>query len=132
MVETIEQTVELAADAATLYRTYVDPQLHAAVTGAPVCIGEEPGTEFLAFNAMLSGRILATVPDRMVVQTWRANHWDPEDLDSVLTLRFVDISVAVARIELAHVGVTPSDLHGVTDGWNNFYWTPWREYLDRN
>jgi uncharacterized protein YndB with AHSA1/START domain len=132
MVETIEQTVELPADAATLYRMYVDPEIHGAITGAPVCIGEEAGSEFLAFNGMLSGRVLLTVPDRMIVQTWRANQWAPEDLDSVLTLRFVEIAAAAARIELAHVGVAPSDLQGVTDGWNNFYWTPWREYLDRN
>lgn len=130
MVETIEQTVELAASAATLYRTYLDPQLHAAVTGAPVVIAEKPGSEFLAFNGALSGRILATVPDRMVVQTWRSSHWDPEALDSVLTLRFVDTGPASAAIELAHVGVAASDLQGVTVGWNNFYWTPWREYLE--
>jgi activator of HSP90 ATPase len=130
MVRTIEQLVELPASAATLYRTYVDPERHAAVTGAPVSIGEEPGSQFLAFNGMLSGRVLFTVPDRMLVQTWRSNQWDPEDLDSVLTLRFVEIGPASASIELSHVGVAASDLIGVTEGWTNFYWTPWREYLD--
>lgn len=131
MIETIEQTVDLPASAATLYRIYVDPKLHAAVTGSPVQIGEEPGSEFLAFNGMISGRVLFTVSDRMVVQTWRANQWDPDELDSVLTLRFADNGPAAGRIELAHVGVAESDLQGVTDGWQNFYWTPWREYLDR-
>ena len=58
------------------------------------------------------------------------NQWDPEDLDSVLTLRFVEIGPASASIELSHVGVAASDLIGVTEGWTNFYWTPWREYLD--
>ncbi len=129
MVETIEQTIEMPTTAAVLYRTYVDPALHAAVTGAPVEIGEKPGSTFLAFNGMLGGRVIHTVPDRMIVQTWRANHWDPDELDSVLTLRFVDLDSGSAQIEMAHVGVTPSDLQGVTDGWNNYYWTPWREYL---
>jgi activator of HSP90 ATPase len=129
MVRTIEQLVDLPASAATLYRTYVDPEQHAAVTGAPVSIGEEPGSPFLAFNGTLSGRILFTVPDRMLVQTWRSNQWDPEDLDSVLTLRFVDAGPASGSIELVHVGVAASDLAGVTEGWTNFYWTPWREYL---
>lgn len=130
MVRTIEQLVELPASAATLYRTYVDPKQHAAVTGAPVSIGEEPGSQFLAFNGTLSGRVLFTVPDRMLVQTWRSNQWDPEDLDSILTLRFVESGPASASIELIHVGVAESDLVGVTEGWTNFYWTPWREYLD--
>jgi uncharacterized protein YndB with AHSA1/START domain len=130
MAKTIEQTVELPASGASLYRTYVDPALHGAMTGAPVEIGEEPGAEFLAFNGMLSGRVLHTVPDRMVVQTWRANQWDPDELDSVLTLHFVDTGAGSARIELVHVGVAPSDIQGVTDGWSSYYWVPWREYIE--
>jgi len=129
MVETIEQSVELPAPAATLYRTYVDPRLHAAVTGAPVSIAEEPGSEFRAFNGMLSGRVLLTVTDQMVVQTWRSNQWAPEDPDSVLILRFADAGPASGAISLVHVGVAASDLEGVREGWNSYYWTPWREYL---
>jgi hypothetical protein len=67
----------------------------------------------------------------MFVQTWRSGHWSPEELDSVLTLRFVDDTAGSGRIELVHVGVAQSDLDGVREGWEGYYWTPWREYLER-
>jgi hypothetical protein len=49
----------------------------------------------------------------------------------VLTLRFVDDTAGSGRIELVHVGVAQSDLDGVREGWEGYYWTPWREYLER-
>ena len=72
MPKTILQSVTLPAPAADLYRMYLDPRRHAAITGAPVRIGARPGTPFRAFNGALSGTILFTRPGRMIVQTWRS------------------------------------------------------------
>ncbi len=35
------------------------------------------------------------------------------------------------RIELVHVNVADHDLEGVNEGWEKYYWKPWREYLLR-
>lgn len=51
-------------------------------------IGSAPGAEFRAFGDMLLGRVLYTAPKWMIVQAWRAFHWKPEDLDSILILTF--------------------------------------------
>src|SRR5258708_38964560 len=58
---------------------------------------------------MLSGRMLHTVPKRMIVQTWRAFHWKPEELDSILILTF-SRDPAGGRIDLMHVNVADHDL----------------------
>jgi len=128
---TIEQCVLLPASPHELYAAYLDPQLHTTITGSRVEIGEAPGSPFRAFNGMLSGRILHTVPGCLIVQTWRSQQWRPEDLDSILILRFFAAEGGSGRIELVHVGVAPSDVDGVRDGWLRYYWTPWREYLER-
>jgi len=53
--------VILPASAEALFDMYLDPVVHAAITGNPVQIGKKTGAEFLAFNGALSGTILATV-----------------------------------------------------------------------
>ena len=129
MSSTIQQTVTLPAGAERLFEMYLDPVVHAAFTGAPVTIEAQPGSAFRAFNGALSGRVLHVVPHRLIVQSWRASHWSPHDLDSILVLSFWPAGAA-GRIELVHANVADHDLAGVTEGWEKYYWTPWRRYLE--
>ena len=51
-------------------------------------------------------------------------------MDSVLVLSFYS-EPAGGRIELVQVNVADEDFAGVSQGWEKYYWTPWREYLAR-
>jgi activator of HSP90 ATPase len=107
---------------------YLDPQDHAAFTGAPVTIEARAGAEFRAFDGMLSGTMLHVEPKRLIVQTWRSSNWPTAAIDAVLTLSFWQ-EADQARIELVHVNVPDEDFAGVSQGWEKYYWTPWRAYL---
>ena len=111
-----------------LYAQYLNAKTHAAITGAHVRIAARPGATFSAFNGSLYGRILRLVPKRMIVQTWRASHWNKTDLDSTLILSF-HATGRRGRIELVHVNVPEHDFAGVSEGWHIYYWVPWRSYL---
>lgn len=130
MPKTIQQTAVLPAPADQLFDMYLDPRQHAAFTSAEVTISPEPGAEFRAFNGVLSGHILVAIPKRMIVQTWRSSHWSADDLDSILVLTFHGDPKG-GRIELVHVNVPDHDHDGVNEGWQKFYWTPWRSYIER-
>jgi activator of HSP90 ATPase len=130
MPKTIEQSVTLPAAAESLYDMYLDPKVHGAFTGSPVTIDSKPGSGFQAFGDMLSGSMLYTAPKRLIAQSWRAKHWQPEDLDSILVLTFWPEGNS-GRIELVHVNVADHDFEGVTEGWEKYYWKPWREYLQK-
>ena len=77
-----------------------------------------------------AGRMLYTVPKWLIVQSWRANHWSADDLDSTLILTFWP-SGDSARIELVHVNVADHDVQGVSEGLEKYYWKPWRQYLQK-
>lgn len=130
MPKLVQQSVVLPAPPERLYDMYLDPAVHAAFSGAPVNISAVPGSAFEAFGGALSGPMLATAPRRMIVQAWRANHWEPEDLDSTLMLSFWP-DPAGGRIDLVHVNVADHDVEGVTAGWSKYYWDPWRAFLTR-
>ena len=128
MPKTIQQAVTLPAPADKLFDLYLDPKTHEAITGAPVVISPAPGSEFRAFEGMIFGRMLQTVPKRLIVQSWRAKHWKPEDIDSTLVLTFWPEDKG-GRIALVQVNVADHDYQGVNGGWEKYYWTPWRKYL---
>ena len=130
MTKTIQQSVTLPASARTLYRLFTDPKLHAAFTGSPsVAISSKPGAKFSAFNHMIWGSTLHSVPGQLLIQRWRSAHFKTSDLDSILILQFTDLSKNRARIDLAHVNVPPQDHTGVANGWKKYYWQPVRRYL---
>jgi activator of HSP90 ATPase len=113
-----------------LFALYMDPKEHAAFTGGKVEISSTPGSRFSAFDGVLSGATLFTVPGRMIVQRWRSTQWREDDLDSILTMLFVRDGSGGA-IELTHVNVPEHDHDGVTQGWQKYYYEPLRAYLAR-
>jgi activator of HSP90 ATPase len=129
MPKTIVQAAILPAPPDQLFDMYLDPAEHTAFTGAPVTIDSKPGAAFRAFDDMITGTILQVVPKRLIVQSWRATHWADEEIDSTLILSFWPDEDG-GRIELVHVNVADGDFAGVSQGWQEYYWEPWREYLE--
>jgi uncharacterized protein YndB with AHSA1/START domain len=130
MPRTIQIAASLPASPDELFDMYLDPELHATITGAPASIGAHSGAEFRAFDGALQGAILQVIPKRLIVQSWRASHWEASDVDSTLILTFWPEGRGT-RIELVHVNVADHDVAGVSEGWQVYYWAPWREYLKK-
>ena len=128
MPRLVKQRVTLPAPAKALYAMYVNARIHKAITGGNVVISPRPGSRFSAFNGMLRGRTLQSMPGRLIVQAWRSAGWKKSDLDSTLVLRFTPRGRS-GRIDLVHVNVPDHDYRGVDNGWKKYYWGPWRRYL---
>ncbi len=130
MPKTIQKAVTLPAPAEKLFDMYLSPKAHGAITGGPVTISRTAGSRFRAFGGMITGRTLQVVPKRLIIQSWRGKHWKPEDIDSTLIISFWPDRDG-GRIELVHVNVPEYDYDGANEGWDKYYWKPWREYLKK-
>jgi activator of HSP90 ATPase len=130
MTKAIQQSVRFPVPARRLYDLWVSPRGHAAFTGGSVRIGPRVGDRFSAFEGMISGSTLFSVPSRLLVQRWRGHHWKKSDADSILIVEFVQDGKN-GRIDLIHVNVPKHDHAGVTRGWKKYYWGPLRSYLNR-
>ena len=128
MPRTIILAASLPATADRLFDMYLDPQEHAAFTGSPVTIEPKRGATFRAFDGMLTGTMLHIESKRLIVQTWRSANWPAEAMDGILTLSFWPEGNE-SRIELVHVNVPDEDFAGVSQGWEKYYWQPWRAHL---
>jgi activator of HSP90 ATPase len=126
----IQQSAVLPVPAPELFAMYLDPAAHEAITGAPVTIDARPGAPFRAFDGNLSGTMLTVVAPSLIVQSWRSAHFNDDDPDSTLILTFTPLGPE-GRIDLVHLDVPHQDYQGVIDGWEAYYWTPWRLWLAR-
>lgn len=129
MLKIVKQSVVLRASPRALYAMYVSPRAHGAITGGKVAVGARPGAKFSAFGGALRGRMLYTIPGKLIVQAWRSSAFHKGDVDSTLILRFLPAGRNRGRIELVHVNVPRHDYRGVSKGWPAYYWKPWRRVL---
>ena len=132
MRSVIQQSIILPASRETLFEMYVTADQHSAFTGSPVKIGAESGATFSAFDGALSGTMLVTIKPTLVVQSWRSTNFTENDRDSTLILQFKSLGENKGQIDLVHVDVPSQDYDGVTNGWEKYYWTPWRNFLLAN
>ena len=128
MRSVIRQSVVLTASAEKLFEMYINPSTHQAITGAPVDTGDKRGSAFKAFDGALTGIILEVIKPRLIIKSWRSINFLAEDPDSTLILSFTPEGDA-GRIDLIHLDVPEQDYDGVNQGWEKYYWTPWRAYL---
>ena len=130
MAKIVKQSVVLPASPKELYAMYLSPRGHGAITGGKVQIGSRVGSAFRAFGGALRGRMLQTIPGRLIVQSWRSTAFRKGDPDSTLIIRFTPKGKQ-ARVDLVHVNVPDHDYNGVSKGWKSYYWKPWRKVLER-
>lgn len=131
MPYTIHLAAELPAPPAEIFDLYLDRKAHAAITGAPVQVAPRAGAKFSAFGGTLQGEILQLVSKRLIVQSWRSSNWIDGDIDSTLVLTLLPRGRGRTLVDLTQVNVPEQDFAGVSQGWELYYWAPWREYLAR-
>lgn len=131
MPKTITQTVTFKNQkAAALYSMYLDSKLHTMITGgAAAKINAKEGSSFSAHGGYCFGKNLQLVKDKLIVQSWRAADWDKNDMDSTFILSF-EQKGKDAVITMVHANVPDNQAAGVKSGWTDYYWKPWKEYLD--
>ena len=129
MAKTILQKVVFKGiSAATLYNTYMDAKEHSLAIGVKVSIEKKEGTNFKTHDGYISGRTLQIVKDELIVQSWRGSDWNKSDTDSTFILRF-EQSGNDGILNMVHANIPNEHCAGIKDGWNEYYWKPWKEYF---
>jgi activator of HSP90 ATPase len=131
MTPPIIQAVKLYTPPEDLYRTYVDSERHSAMTGMPATMSETIGAKWSAFGGSIYGTNLMFVPGKMIVQAWRSSNFKKSDPDSVMVMTFGKMVDGAGRIDLVHLNVSAKDYQGVSNGWKQYYWDPWRAYIKK-
>jgi activator of HSP90 ATPase len=116
----IHQEVTLAAGPSLVYEALVDPKRFTELTGAPAAGAATEGSAFSAFGGHITGRHVELVPNKRVVQAWRAKTW-PEGLYSIARFELRE-SGSGTKLIFDHDGFPAEMQDHLAKGWQANYW----------
>jgi activator of HSP90 ATPase len=111
-MRSIAQTVTLPAPPERLFDIYLSSREHGAAIGSTARVSRRPGGPFAAFDGVLRGQMLAILPKRLIVQSWRGSDWRKSEPDSILVLAFSPARRG-GRITLVHAHVPTRHRAGI-------------------
>jgi activator of HSP90 ATPase len=118
--KTLRQSVLLRATPHEVYEALMDSQKHAEFTHSPAIIDRKVGGEFITFDGWASGTTIELIPDKKIVQKWRADDW-PQGHCSTVTFK-LSAEGQETTLVFTQAGI-PEDLYAdLESGWVEFYW----------
>ena len=126
--DAIEVSGEIPTTPELAYEAFVDPELHAAMTGAAAT--SETSGEFTAWNGYITGRTLEAHPGQKLVQAWRTSQFSEDAPDSVLEIRF-EASPGGTHVTFDHREIPEGQGVNYQQGWVDHYLVPIRAWLQK-
>jgi activator of HSP90 ATPase len=127
--KTIQQSVTFKAGADDVYEALMDSRKHSEFTGSEVSMSRKVGGKFSAFNGYSEGANIELVPDKKIVQSWRASDW-PEGHYSQATFELKEEGI-LTRLTFTQSGVPEDQYNDISQGWYDNYWEPMREMFSK-
>ncbi|HEV3058105.1 MAG TPA: ester cyclase [Vicinamibacterales bacterium] len=125
----INHEVFINAAAHDVFEALMDARRHTEMTGEAAQIDRKPGGAFTTYGGHVSGKTIESVPDRKLVQDWRASDWKPGYHSRVsISLEPVNEGGGT-QLSLEHAGVPAEHVKEISDGWRSYYWSKLPAYL---
>jgi activator of HSP90 ATPase len=127
----IYQEIAFKTDAMDLYKCLMDARRHSSFTGGEVVIEDKPNAKFSVFDGYAYGVNKRLTKGKEIVQSWRAEEdgW-PEDYFSEVRFEFEETEGGTL-LKFWHKGVPTTVADAIENGWNEYYWQPLQEYINR-
>jgi activator of HSP90 ATPase len=116
----IHQETKFSAPPSRVYDALVDLKQFALATGAPASGESTEGGAFSVFGGHITGRHLELVPNRRVVQAWRAKTW-PEGVHSIVRFE-LHADGSGTKLVFDHEAFPEDQKEHLATGWRTMYW----------
>ena len=128
-MKTIHQIIIFKTTPKTIYEIWLDSEKHSALIGDEAKISKEVNGKFSTFSGYSKGINLELVPNKKIVQTWRANEWE-EDHYSKITITLTKIKQGT-KLEFIQEHVPDEFYESIYKGWMDFYWAPLKRMINK-
>jgi activator of HSP90 ATPase len=122
-------TTMVTAPACEIYDAWLDSFAHSEMTRAAADMSNIVGDEISAWNGNITGRNLALVPGKCIVQSWRSPLFSDDHEDSIVTLTFEETNSRATRVTLIHRNVPDGQTIYEHGGWQEHYFKPIKAYF---
>lgn len=128
-MKTIKQVILFNCSATDLYDYLINGKKLTKITGGKAANTEKAGGKFSAYDDYISGTNVELVPGKKIVQKWTCADFPDK--------HFTDVSIELKKktdkqTELVFTQENvPDDFYDdISEGWNQFYWEPIKDYLE--
>jgi len=83
----------------------------------------------MAYDGYISGKNIELVPDKKIVQDWRAVDW-PEGHFSRVAFELTPVPEGT-RLDFTHIGIPEGEEASFEQGWIDNYWEPMKAFLEK-
>lgn len=123
---TIEQTYEIKAPVADVWRALVDPKKIEAWGGGPAVMDGDKDTEFTLWGGSIHGKNVNVFSQEKLSQLWFSEGWEEA---SIATFRLSETD-GKTSLKLTHENVPDDEAKEIDDGWREFYLGSIKDYLE--
>jgi len=111
-----------------IYALYMNEKKHSMISGAPAKISQKVGGKYSVHGGYITGKNLHLVKDKLIVQSWRAQGWDANDVDSTFIISLEPKGKDVV-LQAIHANVPDKHKASLAKGWTGHYWNPYKQHL---
>ena len=130
-IKNLKQVVIFKANPHDVYEALMDSKKHAKFSNSKANISREVGGEFTAYDGWINGKNLELIQDKKIVQNWRGNGEDwPEGYYSKVTFSLSKTKNGT-KLTFKHEGIPESTYEDISKGWEEHYWEPMKEMLEK-
>jgi len=111
----------------TLYKAWLDSEIHTAMTGGKAVCSNLVEGDFTAWDGYISGSNEALVPNKQITQKWRTSEFKETDKDSKLIISIEETDNG-SLLTLTHTNI-PEGQSDYEKGWIEHYFNPMKAYF---
>ena len=126
----LKQIIIIPADPEKVYDAFINAKIHSEFTGSKATGKPVVGAEFTAWDGYIFGKNLELVRGKKIVQEWQTTDWPEGYGPSRFELTLTKVKEST-KITMVHSDIPQEQKTDLTEGWNEFYWTPLKEYFSQ-
>jgi len=128
-MKTISQSITFNASADELYELLVNPRKLTKITGEKAANTQKEGGKFSAYDNYITGTNIKLSPGKLIIQKWTCQDF-PEGTETEVKIELKKKTEKTTDLVFTHTGVPDDFFEDISEGWNQFYWEPIKDYLD--
>ena len=126
-MKTFKKSFKINAEPSDIYSAITNPYTIELWTGYPAIMSEVPDSEFSLWDGDITGKNIEFIKDKKIVQEWYGGKWEKP---SILTITLKKVKEGI-EVKLKHEGVPKEEVEGIKDGWDEYYFWPIKEMLEK-
>ena len=127
----LDQEIIIKTSPHELYEAFMDSKKHSKFTESKAKVSREIGGNFSIYEGEINGENVELIQDEKIVQKWRGEgeNW-PKGYYSTITLMFELVDDGTL-IKFTHADIPEGAYESVKEGWDEYYWEPLKEMLEK-